>query len=135
MSASASNIVPPKVRRRSTEVPVGAICILTAVLATTFAAFMIWAMTVGDFKAEMSQLLSLPWGMVVTLDVYIGLALFSAWMFYREEKSVVAQFGCCSRNKITAGTNNVCVTLYASMSCKICAGSTSGITTLRPPMV
>lgn len=90
MSASASNIVPPKVRRRSTEVPVGAICILTAVLATTFAAFMIWAMTVGDFKAEMSQLLSLPWGMVVTLDVYIGLALFSAWMFYREEKSVVA---------------------------------------------
>ena len=58
--------------------------------ATTFAAFMIWAMTVGDFKAEMSQLLSLPWGMVVTLDVYIGLALFSAWMFYREEKSVVA---------------------------------------------
>lgn len=90
MSASASNIVPPKVRRRSTEVPVGAICILTAVLATTFAAFMIWAMTVGDFKAEMSQLLSLPWGMVVTLDVYIGLALFSAWMFYREENSVVA---------------------------------------------
>ena len=90
MSASASNIVPPKISRRSTEVPVGAICILTAVLATTFAAFMIWAMTVGDFKAEMSQLLSLPWGMVVTLDVYIGLALFSAWMFYREEKSVVA---------------------------------------------
>ena len=90
MSASASNIVLPKIRRRSTEVPIGAICILTAVLATTFAAFMIWAMTVGDFKAEMSQLLSLPWGMVVTLDVYIGLALFSAWMFYREEKSVVA---------------------------------------------
>ena len=90
MSASASNIVPPKVRRRSTEVPVGAICVLTAVLATTFVVFMIWAMTVGDFKAEMSQLLSLPWGMVVTLDVYIGLALFSAWMFYREEKSVVA---------------------------------------------
>lgn len=90
MSASASNIVLPKIRRRSTEVPIGVICILTAVLATTFAAFMIWAMTVGDFKAEMSQLLSLPWGMVVTLDVYIGLALFSAWMFYREEKSVVA---------------------------------------------
>ena len=38
----------------------------------------------------MSQPLSLPWGMVVTLDVYIGLALFSAWIFYREEKSVVA---------------------------------------------
>ena len=90
MSASASNIVPPKVRRRSTEVPVGAVCILTAMLATTFAAFMIWAVNFGDFKAEMSQLLSLPWGMVVTLDVYIGLALFSGWMFYREEKSVVA---------------------------------------------
>ena len=90
MSASVSNVIASKVTIRGPQIPVGAICVLTTVLAVTFAGCMLWAVSAGDFASEMTQLLSLPWGVVVTLDVYIGLALFSAWMFYREDKPLVA---------------------------------------------
>ncbi len=49
-------------------------------------AVLIYGFTVGDFSAEGSQLLSMPWGIVSLVDLYTGFTLFSLWIFYREEK-------------------------------------------------
>lgn len=51
-------------------------------LAMTVA--LIYGFTIGDFGREGSVLLSMPWGAVSLVDVYVGLALFSGWIVYRE---------------------------------------------------
>lgn len=38
----------------------------------------------GDFSGEGAILLSLPWGRVSLIDVYVGFFLFSGWIVYRE---------------------------------------------------
>ncbi len=38
----------------------------------------------GDFSAEGSRLLSMPWGIVSLVDLYVGFTLFSGWILYRE---------------------------------------------------
>ncbi len=45
---------------------------------------LIYAFTVGDFAAEGSQLISMPWGIVSLVDLYVGFALFAMWIIYRE---------------------------------------------------
>jgi hypothetical protein len=45
---------------------------------------LIYAFAVGDFSAEGSRLLSMPWGIVSLVDLYVGFTLFSAWIVYRE---------------------------------------------------
>jgi hypothetical protein len=46
--------------------------------------------TRGDFFKEGSILMSLAWGRVSLIDVYVGFFLFSGWVLYREEKRLVA---------------------------------------------
>jgi len=56
---------------------------------------LIYGFTVGDFSGEGSQLLSMPWGIVSLVDLYVGFALFSGWIVYRENslaRSVVWVF-------------------------------------------
>jgi hypothetical protein len=53
---------------------------MTAVLAYGF--------TVGDFAGEGSQLLSMPWGIVSLVDLYVGFVLFSGWIVYRERSFI-----------------------------------------------
>jgi hypothetical protein len=48
------------------------------------AAVLVYGFTVGDFGAEGSELLSMPWGIVSLVDLYVGFVLFSVWIFYRE---------------------------------------------------
>jgi len=48
-----------------------------------------WAFATGNFAAEGSQLLKMPWGIVSLVDLYTGFILFSGWIIYRE-KSVIA---------------------------------------------
>ncbi len=45
---------------------------------------LIYGFTVGDFAAEGRELLSMPWGIVSLVDLYVGFALFSIWIVYRE---------------------------------------------------
>jgi hypothetical protein len=47
-------------------------------------AVLIYGFTVGDFSAEGRQLLSMPWGIVSLVDLYVGFTLFSCWIVYRE---------------------------------------------------
>jgi hypothetical protein len=48
-------------------------------------AVLIYGFTVGDFTGEGSQLITMPWGIVSLVDLYVGFILFSAWIVYREK--------------------------------------------------
>jgi hypothetical protein len=45
---------------------------------------LIYGFTVGSFLEEGRQLLSMPWGIVSLVDLYVGFVLFSGWIVYRE---------------------------------------------------
>lgn len=47
-------------------------------------AVLIYAFTTGNLSQEGSLLLSMPWGIVSLVDLYVGFALFSGWIVYRE---------------------------------------------------
>ena len=55
---------------------------LLGLLAMTAA--LLYGFTVGNFAQEGSQLLAMPWGIVSLVDLYVGFALFSGWIIYRE---------------------------------------------------
>jgi hypothetical protein len=59
---------------------------LLGLLAMT--AVLIYGFTVGDFAGEGKQLLSMPWGIVSLVDLYVGFILFSGWIVYREKSPV-----------------------------------------------
>lgn len=48
-------------------------------------AVLIFGFMVGDFSREGRELLAMPWGIVSLVDLYVGFALFSAWIVYREK--------------------------------------------------
>jgi hypothetical protein len=52
------------------------------------AAVLIYGFTVGDFNGEGQVLLSMPWGIVSLVDLYVGFILFSGWIVYREKSLV-----------------------------------------------
>jgi hypothetical protein len=51
----------------------------------TMTGVLIYGFTAGDFFAEGAQLLSMPWGIVSLVDLYVGFALFSCWIVFREK--------------------------------------------------
>lgn len=55
-------------------------------LAGLFAmtAVLVYGFTMGDFTAEGAALLSMPWGIVSLVDLYVGFTLFSGWIVFRE---------------------------------------------------
>jgi hypothetical protein len=56
---------------------------LAGLLAMT--GILIYGFTVGDFAAEGAKLLSMPWGIVSLVDLYVGFTLFSCWIVFREK--------------------------------------------------
>ena len=56
---------------------------LVGLLAMT--GILIYAFSSGDIAAEGTKLLALPWGIVSLVDLYVGFALFSCWIVYREK--------------------------------------------------
>lgn len=56
---------------------------LAGLLAMT--GILIYAFTNGDFFVEGAKLLSMPWGIVSLVDLYVGFALFSCWIAFREK--------------------------------------------------
>ena len=58
--------------------------------AAAMAAVLVYGFTVGDFAGEGSRLLSMPWGIVSLVDLYVGFILFSGWIVYREASRVRA---------------------------------------------
>ncbi len=46
---------------------------------------LIYAFTTGSLGQEGRVLLSMPWGIVSLVDLYVGFILFSGWIVYREK--------------------------------------------------
>jgi hypothetical protein len=61
---------------------VKAICLIGLV---AMSGILIYGFTVGNFSEEGNQLLSMPWGLVSLIDLYVGFALFSCWIVFREK--------------------------------------------------
>jgi hypothetical protein len=56
---------------------------LIGLLAMT--GILVYAFSTGNFFQEGNQLLSMSWGIVSLVDLYVGFALFSIWIIYREK--------------------------------------------------
>jgi len=63
---------------------------LTGLLAMT--GILIYGFTVGNFSTEGARLLAMPWGVVSLVDLYVGFALFSCWIVFREKVPLPAVF-------------------------------------------
>lgn len=59
---------------------------LAGLLAMTLV--LIYGFSAGDFFAEGAKLMTMPWGIVSLVDLYVGFALFSCWIVYREKALV-----------------------------------------------
>ncbi len=53
-------------------------------------AFIVRALIVGDFSDEGPLLVTMPWGLVSLVDIYLGLLLFCLWVLWREGFSKAA---------------------------------------------
>jgi heme/copper-type cytochrome/quinol oxidase subunit 4 len=51
----------------------------------TMSGVLIYGFTVGDFSAEGSRLMGMPWGIVSLVDLYVCFTLFSCWVVFREQ--------------------------------------------------
>lgn len=59
---------------------------LLGLLAMT--GILVYGFAVGDFGREGQVLLSMPWGIVSLVDLYVGFTLFSGWIIYREKSLI-----------------------------------------------
>jgi len=46
---------------------------------------LVYGFIVGDFFADGAKILANPWGIVSLVDLYVGFALFSGWIIFREK--------------------------------------------------
>ena len=58
--------------------------IVTLLGAAAMGAALLYAFSRGDIATEGGRLLSMPWGIVSLVDLYVGFILFSGWILYRE---------------------------------------------------
>lgn len=56
----------------------------------TISAALVYALAAGDFYTDASELLENPWGLATIVDIYVGFALFSCWVAWREGSVVKA---------------------------------------------
>jgi hypothetical protein len=77
-----------------------------------------YGFVVGDFGGEGKILLSMPWGIVSLVDVYVGFALFSCWIVYRE-KSLLRS---CVWVALVMVLGNFTASLYALIALLTCGG-------------
>jgi hypothetical protein len=56
------------------------VLILSIVMGVT----LVYGFTRGDLSADGAVLVSIPWGIVSLVDVYVGFTLFSGWVIFRE---------------------------------------------------
>lgn len=70
----------------------------------------------GNFSADGAELLANPWGIVSIVDLYVGFALFSVWIAFREKNIVAVVIWIILMIVLGffAGSLYVLVTLYQS---------------------
>ena len=60
------------------------VTVIAALGLLAMTGILIYGFTLGDFAAEGSRLMSMPWGIVSLVDLYVGFTLFSCWIVFRE---------------------------------------------------
>lgn len=45
---------------------------------------LVYAVAAGSFRVDGLELLENPWGLATLVDIYVGFALFSCWVVWRE---------------------------------------------------
>ncbi len=61
---------------------------LAGLLAMTIV--LIYGFVFGNFSVDGAAILANPWGIVSLVDLYVGFALFSVWIAFRENKFIPA---------------------------------------------
>ncbi len=46
---------------------------------------LIYGFTIGNFSVDGAKIIANPWGIVSLVDLYVGFALFSCWIVFREK--------------------------------------------------
>ena len=64
--------------------------VVAATGAIAMVSALVWGSTRGELSAEFATLLAMPWGLGTLVEVYVGLLLFGAWVWTREQRSFVA---------------------------------------------
>lgn len=77
-----------------------------------------YALASGNFQDEGAWLTSHPWGRVSLVDLYVGFALFSMWIVYRE--SSLAKIGVLVLLMVVLG--NWTAALYVLLALKASRG-------------
>lgn len=71
----------------------------------------------GDFFKDGSLLFENPWGVMSLIDLYVGFALFSMWIYFRE-KTALAKFVWIMAMMILGFFTGALYILYAFYTCK-----------------
>jgi hypothetical protein len=93
--------------------------LLAGLVLTAMGTVLAHAFILGDFASEGSTLLSMPRGIVSLVDLYVGFALFSGWIVYREaswERSLL-----WSAPVMVLGS--FAASLYTLLALRSCGGS------------
>lgn len=66
---------------------IGKFVSLLGTLAMTLV--LLYGFIIGEFASDGGEILRNPWGIVSLVDLYVGFALFSLWIAYRESNLVL----------------------------------------------
>ena len=58
--------------------------LVVGAVAAVMTGALAWGVAVGDLPIEAGALVSMPWGVVSLVEVYVGMSLFACWVFRRE---------------------------------------------------
>ena len=50
-------------------------------------AALVYALVAGRFSEDAASLVANPWGLATLVDIYVGFALFSCWIVWREQRA------------------------------------------------
>jgi hypothetical protein len=92
--------------------------IVTVLGVLAMGGIILFAFATGDFATEGSTLLSMAWGQVSMVYLYVGFILFSGWIIYREKslvRSIVWVLFMMTMGNLTAS-------LYALIALLTCGG-------------
>jgi len=95
--------------------------ILAALAAAGMFALIVRAVAMGSFWQEGGVLFALAWGRVTLADLYVGFALFSGWVLFREQSTARALV--CIALAMTLG--NAFTTIYVLAALRGSRGSWS----------
>ncbi|MEX1081124.1 MAG: DUF1475 family protein [Halofilum sp. (in: g-proteobacteria)] len=70
--------------------PGRALRLLAGVCLLLLAAVLVYAVGYGYAWAQLGAIASIAWGQVLLVDLYVGFALFAAWMLWREGPGLAA---------------------------------------------